>query len=134
MLSLPMIANAQGGAVAPSNRLQDFKCCFAFDERQAGFTSELLRKTVSKICWHCDDRRGRSCSFLPTFREMSSKPYSPTTLFPHNQQDTKGGFCDVLGLSDREINRQQKLMKAFITVLSLMVIFTLIGSVVFLVL
>ena len=58
-----------GGTVAPSNRLQDFKCCFAFDEGQAGFTSELLRKKVSKICWHCDDRPGSSCSFLPTFEK-----------------------------------------------------------------
>jgi hypothetical protein len=69
MLSLAMIANAQGGTVAPSNRLADFKCCFAFDEGQEGFTSELLRKKVSKICWHCDDRPGRSCSFLPTFEK-----------------------------------------------------------------
>jgi hypothetical protein len=58
-----------GGTVAPSNRLADFKCCFGFDEGQAEFTSELLRKKVSKICWHCDDRPGRSCSFLPTFEK-----------------------------------------------------------------
>jgi hypothetical protein len=55
-----------GGRVAPSTRL-DFKCCFALDDGQAGFTSELLRKKVSKICWPCGDRPGTSCSFIPTF-------------------------------------------------------------------
>ena len=62
---------------------------------------------------------------------------------PHNQQDTHRrvsscrvvvALLDVLALSDGEINRWQKLMKAFTTVLSLMVISTLIASVVFLVL
>jgi hypothetical protein len=57
-----------GGTVAPTNRLSlDFKCCFALDKGQAEFTSELRRKKVSKICWHCGDRPGTSCSFIPTF-------------------------------------------------------------------
>jgi hypothetical protein len=54
-----------GGSVEQSIRL-DFKCCFALDEGQAWFTSKLLRKKVSKICWHCGDRPGGSCSLLPT--------------------------------------------------------------------
>jgi len=39
-----------GGTVAPGSRM-DFMCCFALDKGQAEFTSELLRKKVSTICW-----------------------------------------------------------------------------------